>query len=49
MNKVIELPSYVSFSSTERLIGDPAKNSSPESKNTVYDVKRLVEEIIRMI
>ena len=36
-------PSYVSFSSTERLIGDPAKNSSSQNpKNTVYDVKRLI-------
>ena len=36
-------PSYVSFSSKERLIGDPAKNSSSQNpENTVYDVKRLI-------
>jgi len=36
-------PSYVAFTSTERLIGDAAKNqvaSNPE--NTVYDAKRLI-------
>jgi len=36
-------PSYVAFTSTERLIGDSAKNqvaSNPE--NTVYDAKRLI-------
>ena len=36
-------PSYVSFSDTERLIGDPAKNqSSTNPNNTVYDAKRLI-------
>jgi len=36
-------PSYVAFTSSERLIGDAAKNqvaSNPE--NTVYDAKRLI-------
>jgi len=36
-------PSFVSFTSEERLIGDPAKSSaSSNPKNTVYDAKRLV-------
>ena len=36
-------PSYVSFTESQRLIGDPAKNSSGQNpKNTVYDVKRLI-------
>lgn len=36
-------PSYVSFTSEERLIGDPAKNMSGSNpKNTVYDAKRLI-------
>ena len=36
-------PSYVSFTETQRLIGDPAKNSSGQNpNNTVYDVKRLI-------
>ena len=36
-------PSYVAFTDTERLIGDPAKNQvalNPE--NTVFDAKRLI-------
>merc|ERR1719426_716927 len=36
-------PSYVSFSETERLIGDAAKNqASLNPANTVYDAKRLI-------
>ncbi|KAF8526209.1 heat shock protein 70 family [Hysterangium stoloniferum] len=36
-------PSYVSFSDTERLIGDAAKNQSATNPhNTVFDVKRLI-------
>lgn len=36
-------PSYVSFTNTERHIGDLAKKQSGQNpKNTVYDVKRLI-------
>jgi len=36
-------PSYVSFSDTERLIGQAAKNQcSRNPKNTVFDAKRLI-------
>jgi len=36
-------PSFVSFTSEERLIGDPAKTlSALNAKNTVYDAKRLI-------
>merc|ERR1719482_3029 len=36
-------PSYVTFSDTERLIGDAAKNqASLNPSNTVYDAKRLI-------
>jgi len=36
-------PSYVSFTGTERLIGDAAKNQAPMNpSNTVFDVKRLI-------
>ena len=36
-------PSYVSFSDTERLIGDGAKNqASANPENTIYDAKRLI-------
>lgn len=36
-------PSYVAFSSTERLIGDAAKNqASMNPKNTIFDAKRLI-------
>lgn len=36
-------PSYVAFTSEERLVGDSAKNqSSLNPKNTVYDAKRLI-------
>ena len=36
-------PSYVSFTETERLIGDAAKNyANMNSKNTVYETKRLI-------
>jgi L1 cell adhesion molecule like protein len=35
--------SYVGFNSTERLIGDAAKNASSQNPtNTVYDAKRLI-------
>ena len=36
-------PSYVSFTDTERLIGDGAKNqASMNPENTIYDAKRLI-------
>lgn len=36
-------PSYVSFTDSERLIGNPAKdNEGQNPKNTIYDVKRLM-------
>ncbi|KAL2914770.1 ATPase with role in protein import into the ER [Polyrhizophydium stewartii] len=36
-------PSYVAFTETERLVGDPAKNQAPlNPHNTVFDAKRLV-------
>lgn len=36
-------PSYVSFTETERLIGDAAKsNATQNPTNTVYDAKRLI-------
>ena len=36
-------PSYVAFTDSECLIGDPAKNqASMNPKNTVYDAKRLI-------
>jgi heat shock protein 5 len=36
-------PSYVAFTSTERLIGDAAKNQvASNPTNTVYDAKRLI-------
>jgi L1 cell adhesion molecule like protein len=37
------IPSYVSFSETEKLVGDAAKNQSTMNpKNTIYDTKRLI-------
>jgi L1 cell adhesion molecule like protein len=37
------IPSYVSFSDDEKLVGDAAKNQSTMNpKNTVYDTKRLI-------
>lgn len=36
-------PSYVAFTDTERLIGDPAKNQAATNPtNTVFDAKRLI-------
>lgn len=36
-------PSYVAFTDTERLIGDPAKNQvAMNTTNTVFDAKRLI-------
>ncbi|BET00225.1 Hypothetical protein NTJ_13041 [Nesidiocoris tenuis] len=36
-------PSYVAFTETERLVGDPAKNQSAMNPtNTVYDAKRMI-------
>lgn len=36
-------PSYVSFTETERLIGDSAKgNANSNAKNTIYDAKRFI-------
>ena len=36
-------PSYVSFNTTERLIGEPAKNQAAiNPKNTIFDAKRLI-------
>jgi L1 cell adhesion molecule like protein len=37
------MPSYVSFTAEERLIGEPAKsNAAANPKNTVFDSKRLI-------
>lgn len=37
------IPSYVSFTDEEKLVGDAAKNqASMNPKNTVYDAKRLI-------
>jgi L1 cell adhesion molecule like protein len=37
------MPSYVSFTAEERLIGEPAKSSAANNpKNTVFDSKRLI-------
>ena len=37
------MPSYVSFTAEERLIGEPAKsNAANNTKNTVFDSKRLI-------
>jgi heat shock protein 1/8 len=37
------MPSYVSFTADERLIGEPAKsNAANNPKNTVFDSKRLI-------
>jgi heat shock 70kDa protein 1/2/6/8 len=37
------IPSYVSFTDEEKLVGEPAKNQSTMNpKNTVYDAKRLI-------
>jgi L1 cell adhesion molecule like protein len=39
----ITTPSYVSFTDTERLIGDPAKNQAAlNPTNTLFDAKRLI-------
>lgn len=36
-------PSYVAFTDTERLIGDPAKSQAGANpENTLYDVKRMI-------
>ncbi|XP_062580005.1 heat shock 70 kDa protein-like [Saccostrea cucullata] len=36
-------PSYVAFTDTERLIGDPAKNQvAMNAANTIFDAKRLI-------
>jgi L1 cell adhesion molecule like protein len=36
-------PSYVAFSTEERLIGDAAKNQAAMNpRNTVFDAKRLI-------
>lgn len=36
-------PSYVAFTDSERLIGDPARNqASMNTQNTVFDAKRLI-------
>src|SRR3989337_1832840 len=36
-------PSYVAFTDTERLVGDPAKNQAAMNpENTVFDAKRLI-------
>merc|ERR1711963_533466 len=36
-------PSYVAFTDTERLIGDPAKNQvAINLTNTIFDAKRLI-------
>ena len=37
-------PSYVAFTDTERLVGDPAKNQAAlNPKNTIFDAKRLID------
>ena len=39
-------PSYVSFTDTDRLIGDAAKNQSSQNpENTIFDAKRLIGRI----
>jgi heat shock 70kDa protein 1/2/6/8 len=36
-------PSYVSFTDSERIVGDAAKsNAAANAQNTVFDVKRLI-------
>ena len=36
-------PSYVSFTDTERLVGDAAKNiAAANPRNTIFDAKRLI-------
>jgi L1 cell adhesion molecule like protein len=36
-------PSYVAFTDTERLVGDPAKNQvAMNATNTVFDAKRMI-------
>ena len=36
-------PSYVAFTDTERLVGDPAKTQAAlNPENTIYDSKRLI-------
>lgn len=36
-------PSYVAFTDSERLVGDPAKDQAPRNPaNTVFDAKRLI-------
>lgn len=36
-------PSYVAFTSEERLVGDAAKNQAPSNPyNTIFDIKRLI-------
>ena len=37
------MPSYVAFTETERLIGEPAKNQAAMNPaNTIFDAKRLI-------
>merc|ERR1711963_1228808 len=41
-------PSYVAFTDTERLIGDPAKNQvAMNPTNTIFDAKRLIGRTLR--
>ncbi|XP_026512073.1 heat shock 70 kDa protein 1-like [Terrapene carolina triunguis] len=40
-------PSYVAFTDTERLVGDPAKNQAAlNPQNTVFDAKRLIGRMV---
>ena len=42
------MPSYVSFSETEKMVGEPAKNNCVHNpKNTIFDAKRLIGRMFK--